>query len=193
MRSYLNSYLHRTSKILWQNGPKMCERESCPGWDDSITLRWECGEEGGVSLRRASRVFKLSIATLFARRIIDQGINYVRNVPPNYAMRRCSRILRPRKTAQSASFQCLRDWYVASRFHPRLYHLYQFTTLRLQMWSWQQRRLIIIIRAAVRAFVEGAFTPSISLEILISVHFAIPTGVAKQTKKWSERWWSGWK
>ena len=39
-----------------------------------------------LASRRASRVFKLSIATLFARRIIGQGINYVRNVPPNYAI-----------------------------------------------------------------------------------------------------------
>ena len=47
--------------------------------------------------------------------------------------------------------------------------------MRLQIRSWQQRRRNNIIRAAVRAFVEGAFTPSISLEILESVHIAILT------------------
>ena len=40
-----------------------------------------------------------------------------------------------------------------------------------------------IIHAAERIFVRGAYTPAICLEILESVHSAIPTEVAKQLKR----------
>jgi hypothetical protein len=44
-----------------------------------------------------------------------------------------------------------------------------------------------IIHAAVRIFVEGACTPSVRLEKLASVPFAIPTELAKQMKKGFEK------
>jgi hypothetical protein len=40
-----------------------------------------------------------------------------------------------------------------------------------------------IINVAERAFVEGAFTPSVRLVALASVHFAMPTELAKHKKK----------
>jgi hypothetical protein len=57
--------------------------------------------------RRASRVCSSGIAMPIARGIIGRSIKkYVSNVLPSYATRRCSRILRPRRIAPSASYQC---------------------------------------------------------------------------------------
>jgi hypothetical protein len=49
--------------------------------------------------------------------------------------------------------------------------------------SWQVRAWKYIIHVAERAFVSGAYIPSIRLETMASVHFAIPTEVAKQMLK----------
>jgi hypothetical protein len=40
-----------------------------------------------------------------------------------------------------------------------------------------------IIHVAGRVFVKGAFIPSICQEIMTNAHFAIPTEIVKQTKK----------
>jgi hypothetical protein len=55
------------------------------------------------------------------------------------------------------------------------------------MIGWQVQTRNNIIHAAERAFVEGAFIPFVSPETLASVPFAIPTEVAKQSKKWLEK------
>jgi hypothetical protein len=47
------------------------------------------------------------------------------------------------------------------------------------MRSWQVRIWNIIFYVAGRVFAEGAYTPVVSLEMMISVRFAIPK-VAKQ-------------
>jgi hypothetical protein len=52
------------------------------------------------------------------------------------------------------------------------------------MLSWQKRLRNNITHAAERAFVEGVSIPSVKLETLASVRFAIPNEVAKQMKKW---------
>jgi hypothetical protein len=53
----------------------------------------------------------------------------------------------------------------------------------MQMRSWKNGHWLDIIHAAGRVFVEGASTPSLSLETIRGVRFAIPTEV-KQKKKW---------
>ncbi len=64
----------------------------------------------------------------------------VKNLRPKYTMRR-----------YFASYRC-RD---VSRFHPRLYHPFQFTNMRLQMRSWQPQSWNNIIHVAERAFGNG--------------------------------------
>jgi hypothetical protein len=64
---------------------------------------------GATSVSRcANRVCTPNIATPSARgiigRCIKKNVNYE---PPSYAMRRCSRIRRQRRTVPSASYQCL--------------------------------------------------------------------------------------
>jgi len=78
-------------------------------------------KEAPVS-RRASRVCLSSIAMPIARGIIGRSINqYANDVLPRYTTRRCSRVLRLKRTVPSASYQCLRIRYVVCLFHPRLF------------------------------------------------------------------------
>jgi hypothetical protein len=54
----------------------------------------------------------------------------------------------------------------------------------MNMLSWQQRIPKYIIHVVERPFVKGAFTPPpASLEIMTSVHFAIPTKEGTQQRK----------
>ena len=64
------------------------------------------------------------------RRSTERILKYVL---PSYATRPFHRL---RKTAQSASYQCLSICSVVFRFHPRLYLLCQFVTM-LKQRSWQ--------------------------------------------------------
>jgi hypothetical protein len=69
-----------------------------------IAVAWQ---EGALVSRHASPVCSSSIAMLNARGIIGRGIRkYANIVLPNYAMRRCSRTHRPRKTVPSAFYRC---------------------------------------------------------------------------------------
>jgi len=164
------------------------------GWTRSTPAVPSAALRGVLVLRHASHVCKLSIATLNARGIIGRSIkNNANNVPPSYAMRRCSRTRRRRRTVPFASCQCRIEWYAVSHFHPRLYCQYRFMTLQLQMRHWKIRLRKIIIHAAEKAFVEGVNTPSARLETLASVHSAIPTEVAKQRKSVLKKWWGGWR
>ena len=54
------------------------------------------------------------------------------------------------------------------------------------MRSWKNGHWLDITHAAGSVFVEGAYTPSLSLETIRGVRFAIPTE-AKQKKKELEK------
>ena len=73
-------------------------------------------------LRCANRVCKSSIAVPRAKKIIGQSTkNHVNNEPPIYAMKRCSRTSRLRRTVPSAFYLCKRICCPVPRFHLRLY------------------------------------------------------------------------
>jgi hypothetical protein len=76
---------------------------------------------GALVSRRVNRACSSGIAMPIARKIIGRSTKQiVNNVPPSYAMRRYSRTLRPRKNVQFVSYQCPKNWYAVSLFHPRL-------------------------------------------------------------------------
>ena len=116
--------------------------------------------KGGSVSRRASRVCSSSIVTPNVRRSIGRSIKrYVRNGPPSYATRRCSRSLHQRRTVQFASYQCLEVFLRVSLFQTRLYRPCRYIILRLQMRGWGIRIWNTIIRVAGRVFAKGVCTP----------------------------------
>jgi len=68
------------------------------------------GEEGGVSLKACKSCMQVKYCNAICQKNHwPKHKKLCKERAAEHAMRCCSMILRPRKTAQSASFRCLRD------------------------------------------------------------------------------------
>jgi hypothetical protein len=99
--------------IVHSLGSRTMKEDYCPSSDKIMILQnavliaaaWQ--EREALVSRHVRRVCSSSIVTPNARRIIGPSTNKTaNNVLPSYEMRRCSRIHRPRRIVQFASYQC---------------------------------------------------------------------------------------
>jgi len=82
----------------------------------------DCGEEGGASLKACKSCMLVKYCNADCQRNHwPKHKSVCKRRAAEIHTRRCSRVLRLKRTVPSASYQCLRIRYVVCLFHPRLF------------------------------------------------------------------------